>query len=363
MKRTTDIFLLTVMLILTGCSKVNGIPDSEPGVLEGTYIFFNADLPDTKGAMIDGPSLPSEAGTAFGVFGFRPDGTPVFDRYKADANSTFDDVAKVYRPTSGSDQFTYDYLSLWHAGTHTFYAYYPYDETQVIIPDTGIDANNRPYITFSQPTTLSSMVDMMTAKTTAQSSEGEVVLPFYHRLFAFEVVLRNTHHISSSQPSETVGKFRINGADVNFTDVTKSATVYFDDGADTDSEPDLVLSQETIENISSKLGGTDVSAPATNQQYIDVSLNNGNYYFFIPCESLSVNCTLKYLNAWNEECEYSLTQTLSPEGGFLAGHKYALVIKKTQTGNLVEFVPSLQMVYDDNGNHWGDNPDINIDFN
>lgn len=240
-----------------------------------------------------------------------------------------------------------------------FHAYFPYSEST-----TAGKENGRPYVTYTQPTgiTLDTMVDFMTASTLA-SSGSPVVLPFVHRLFAFEVVLRNQHAVNPTQPSETVNTFRVKTVEVVFKDVTKSAKFYFND-ADNDGNLDYVRSTDKIALIENEFGSIDIQAPSAGESYTDTSLNGDNVYLFIPSPSLTISYSMTYTNAWNEDCTYMLNdQTLSPTGGFLPGKRYALVIKKSQNGDLVEFAPSLELVYDST-NQWDETtPDIDIEFN
>lgn len=330
-----------------GCGGHYGIDDPNPEVLEGSYIFFDAGVTVTKGTLINDTTPLKTEGSSLGVLGFRPDGADIFLNHD-------NHVAQL---TWGNSQFNYSPLALWHAGEHMFHAYYPYGEST-----TAGKENDRPYVTYTQPTGINAMVDFMTASTVA-SSGSPVTLPFVHRLFAFEVVLRNQHAVNPNQPSETVNKFRVKAVEVAFKAVTKSAKFYFND-ADNDGNLDYVRSNDKIELIKNEFGSIDIPAPSAGESHTNTSINGNDVFLFIPSPTLTVSCSMTYTNAWNEDCTYTLSdQTLSPTGGFLPGKKYALVIKKSQNGDLVEFTPSLELVYDGT-NQWDETtPDIDIEFN
>ena len=127
MKNIYYIFLSIVLL--SGCSKhsaLPGSPDSDTQIVPGSYIFFDAEVAETKATenLVANGTLPPANKTSFGIYGLRSDGvTPVFKSYSAGTNSPFDNVAIAYR-MSRNETFRYDNLTLWHNGTHSFFAYY-----------------------------------------------------------------------------------------------------------------------------------------------------------------------------------------------------------------------------------------------
>ena len=310
--------------------------------MEGSYIFFDAGVLETKGALInDAEPLKSEG---IGVFGFRPDGAPIFLNHE-------NNVAHL---TWSDDQFNYSPLALWHSGQHNFYAYYPYGSS--IIDITGI-SDSRPYITYTQPTTLDAMVDVMTDSQSAASSDGQVTFTLAHRLFAFAVKVSNLQ-------TESDKSLVIKSATIDFqaNTIPASATLYFDD-QNKDDVPDMTagssiasllqhrytVSQETIANGSSR------------------DINDDNFFLFAPCPSLSIKMSLTIVGAWGDEVEITIpTQdsatdgdeyyTLTPDGnGFLPGHKYFFNIKKADK--------SIEFTLEDAGLAWEENEDIDIGFN
>jgi hypothetical protein len=64
--------------------------------------------------------------------------------------------------------------------------------------------------------------------------------------------------------------------------------------------------------------------------------------------------TITFLNAWDEECSFEVSNTITPEDGFLPGHKYALVINKIDHGQEMVFTPSIKQ--------WDSFDDIDIEF-
>lgn len=345
------------MLLLTGCGKHSAIPDKDTNVQLGSYIFFDAGLAETKGTLFSGNTLPGDPGTSFSVFGFRADNTtPIFTNHPGG-------VATVFRPEDSSAStpkpFTYDNLELWHSGTHSFYAYYTHESIpNSVISQIGSDASGH-YLVYAQPTQLSGMTDLMTACTTATSADGEVELVFNHRLSALDLVVRNMHTTNDMQPDVNAGKFRVTELVINLN-VSKTANMYFTD-SDKNGVVDVTLSSEQV-SISYSRPQFDISAPEQGKTYRDYSVcsSSGNFFLFAPCASLNVQLTLKYINVWNEQCEFSLDQEIKLQNGsFLPGYKYVFIVTKKSVGNEVEFETSLVTDYENNGNRL----DIDIEYN
>lgn len=345
MKIKITYIVLSLLVLLTGCAKHSN-PD--PEVLTGRYIFFDAGLPQTKGTLESSETFLKTEGTAFGVFGYRLSNVPVFDLYSISADGVFEspynNVAKVYRP-SGTGPVTYDGLAQWTTGSHNFYAYYPYESNPSMIT-VNTDATD-PYITYNQPTTLDDMVDVMTASTgeitiaNTTSSSGVIDLAFDHRLFALNVVIKN-------QQVDSEESIKLTSASVAFTNIASAAIMYFD-GNTNGSETTTLSHTYTIE---------------ANEQVIDyndeLNLNGENSdntpFLFIPCTSLAVSLTLGLVNSWGETVTLQPTLTATPSGGFLAGHTYALIIKKVdkEVGFVYDLVDDWQVKEGD---------DMNMGFN
>lgn len=303
-----------------------------PEGLEGSYIFFDAGVTVTKGALInDAEPLKSE-GSSLGVFGFRPDGAAIFLNHDS----------HVARLTWSDDQFNYSPLALWHSGPHDFYAYYPYESS--ILNIAGI-SESTPYITYTQPTTLDGMVDVMTDSKSAESAEGQVAFTLAHRLFAFDVVLIN-------EQTDSKREITVNSAKIEFADINSEAKFYFQDGTDDDTELDYTASEAialTHEyspvTVPAKTGTVQV-AHNFNQKTVDGNVV-ADPFLLIPCAGMKVKVTLDITTPWGEQKEYVYdhlsegTTPLAPATGvFKAGYKYRLNITKTDKG--VEYAWSVE---------------------
>lgn len=322
-------YILMALLIICGCDKSSlSTNDTE---YTNQYIFFDASVETTKGTLVTGTALPSAAGTSFGVFAYRgAQNTPVFDMYSNNNN-----IAKLYRPEDNKP-FKYDQLALWTAGEpHSFYAYYPYNATSTI---TGIGQNNgTAFITYSQPSNLDEMVDVMTASVRNTTSDKHTTSPvsftFNHRLFAIGLTVVNAQTESKSDVA-------ITSANIEFVGVNTSAEF----NMDADDTYNIALSTG---NITHTYTPTTIRGPQNNSS-VSYNFNDGNEFLLIPCRSLQVNINLKIKNVWKnengeeiyvEEIPYTLNKTITPTGGFVAGKKYQLTVTKTDKG--VEFVCEL----------------------
>lgn len=359
---------LPIILLMSGCAGNSQlIPDDE--ISFDAYIFFDPEIVLTKGNLLNDAVLPAAASTSFGVFGYRPDGSHVFGMYSetptgSQLTSAFDNVAVMYRPEDRA-AFIYDALALWERGAHDFYAYYPYENPKgAAISNISYEA--RPYIVYQQPVTLASMTDVLTAaalaKTATDNDAQPIQLKFEHRLFAFDVILKN-------EQSETARNFRINQAVIEFMNVRKEAAIYFDDDGNTtdlDTYPDLVLKSEILPQIAHVFDLPEdfvIEAPGSEVEYIDYNLNEDCSFLFPPCTELQVKFTLSFLNFWGEECSFTIDRTIKPEGGFQPGYKYAFVVSKKDNGEEIEFETSLRFISGVNGNHWDRSEEINLEFN
>lgn len=270
------------------------------------YIFIDAGVAATKGLLLSG-TLPAAKNTAFGVLGYRgTQNKPVFDMYS-------NNIAKLYRPAE-SGLFKYDELALWTAGeSHSFYAYYPYDATSV-----GYDDNGTPYITYSQPKGLGSMVDVMTAtvlKTNAAAHKTEpVTFDFQHRLFAIGLNVVNAQ--------ESKQDIVITEAAIEFVDVNTTARFNIDsDKSYTASTPANISHNYDFEPVTLSIPVGEIS--------VSHNLNSGNEFLFIPCSSLTVKISLKLKNAWGQESSYTINETITPGGGLEAGKRYQMTVTKS----------------------------------
>ena len=287
----------------------------------------------------------------FGVFGFREDGSPIFDRYKTGDGYPFDNVANVYR-TGYQQKFKYDLLALWHNGQHTFHGFLPWDEAKTVITAAGLNSSGRPHISYVQPAYLADMKDVLTGSVQATKDGGEVTIPMVHRLFSFYVKLNNNQ-------DESEREIIVKSAKVNFFDIASTADLYFDD-TDADGYPDMAVGSG-VTHPSHEF----VLEPKTLSYGSSLEFNKNNSianpFLFLPCNSLKVKVSITIINSWGEEVTLTPAEssgdqaiTLAPAGGFLSGKKYILNINKSDKD--ITYLASLQ-----NWNTTGD--DIPIDFN
>ena len=343
---------------------------------------------ETKANLYEGLVLPQDANTSFGVFGVRSDGvTPIFDAYSQfkvsedgksiTGDSPFDNVALVYR-NADNDPFQYDKLALWDGGEHTFYAYYingsefhpslsvkKKDEfssaTKSVISNIGID-DSGVYMQYVQPTTLESMVDVMTANTTTSRTENnEVALSFEHRLFAFDIVVRNNQILDSDFKAQ---KLVVKSSKATFQ-VHAGGFFYF-------NATDDLLSTTTC-SVEKEFGSFEIRQP-TSDNIREYNLNRetrGSLSFlFLPCASLKIKFEMTYVNRWGDDMPYTYDSIdgndppLTVEGGFQAGQKYKFTIVKNNFGSEFEFVPQIAVVNDEDKTEgsWN-NKDVDHEFN
>ena len=181
------------------------------------------------------------------------------------------------------------------------------------------------------------MADVLTASVSTPPITDPVSFIFEHRLFALDVVLRN---------SQTVTKTDLNVTDavVEFT-VGSSQYLFFDGTVGDD--PDATTCTITYDFIDQQV---IVDKPSGNTPR-DYNLNaehakiDRNYYtfLFLPCSSLKVKFDLTLLNSWDEESTFTYDSEISVPGGFKAGHQYQFIItRKDSNGEDIEFTTSVE---------------------
>ena len=194
-----NIFLtLLLSLLFAGCDKADEILDIEPDTPTYGYILFNADKP-TRGALVN------DMNRHFGVMGcywgynnqndiwttVRVLATPdVFHAQKI----TYDNESQLHsydlEPSTNGTQ-----LKPWEFGhKYTFFGYYPYEtESQGTLSVSADNVQGTPYITYTLPTDVAKMQDVMTAAVydTDYRSTREVAFTFKHRLTAVDVQMVN----------------------------------------------------------------------------------------------------------------------------------------------------------------------------
>lgn len=314
MRRAINIILSLVIVFTCACTKVDN--GSVPPVSESDfpYIFFDAMVAQTKSNLLTGSSLPTAEKTSFGVYG--NDGTKL----------VFENV-KMYRPDAGAS-FIYDELVLWEDNTYDFYAYYPYNDSnsnsnvEVVLGDDS----PVPYISYTQPTSLDKMVDVMTASAIGKTpSSNPVPLTFNHRLFALDVVLVNAQK-SDDNTDNTDNTLNISKVELKLSNLISSAKLYFDG---------------TISPVGTEYNYSEYSYD--NQNNIEIKSGDNAYdingegsFLLLPCESFYFSITIEGTDEWGS-FTYSTEKKVTCDGGFLAGKQYQLSItKKAENGFIVK---------------------------
>lgn len=311
MNRSIHIILSLVLVSLCACTGIDtGVRPDMPDP-RYPYIFFDAEVASgTKSNLVVGTALPSDAGTSFGVFGYR-EGESVFEPA----------VVENYRPSKDA-AFIYNNLATWMPEvSHEFYAYYPY-ETEAITEAGLTTDDSKPYVKYVQPTELEKMVDVMTASET-ESSASPVLLNFQHRLFSLDVVIKN------GQTSDGAS-LELTEASVVFTDVVSEAELYYDG------------THAVIGDTRVHVAAENVFKPDDKGQII---INGDDSFLFLPCDELTMICLLKGNDEWGELGDWVLGENnpglvvnqkiAAPDGGFKAGKKYVVVITKTDADGFV----------------------------
>ena len=346
------IFIFLLFLGIS-CTKINHSSD-EPVQLD-SYIFFDEGTVKTKGNLLTGTALPTSAGTSYGVMGLRgTSNTQVFGVYASGNTSTtgnkfkHNNVAYVYRPAA-NENFTYEKLVLWTNEPHKFCAYYPYFASCVtgLVADDAATSGVDPYLSYTQPTTLAGMTtDLLTAYTeasynaNASATQNMVGLNFKHRLFAFNVLLKNT--------SGT--KMVIKEAILTITS-PDGAKLYFNGQVTPNTSTTTITHNYVVRGSDYTLGSGTVASP--NSIYL-----NENHFLLLPCSSLNIDFEMTFVNIWGEEVVWNINGDITPptpEGaGFVAGNKYDLVLTRKVINDNVTFVPSVE--------DWGSMADIEHNF-
>lgn len=322
MKKALHIIILLTAMSISACTKIN-ISTEQPGT-QYPYIFFDAEVLQTK-AMLNSQTLPYEAGTDFGVFGYKGDSesnTPVFVYENQGVKAE-----RMYRKKDNGS-FLYDNLVLWTEDTYDFYAYYPY------IPGTqiGMHEHNGAYVTYTQPESLTAMVDFMTASNTGveYSKNGSLVnFEFEHRLFAFDVEIKN-----GSTSSQAI---TISSAKITLHNVASGAVLYYTEDIETIGDPIDITAEFPSETESIEAGS-------------HLILNREDSFLLLPTSSLTVSFNITGTDGFGDFDISVDTQTITSD--FEAGQRYKMVISKLDGEGFMATVSG-----------WEDGGDITFKFN
>jgi hypothetical protein len=326
MKRIHYIVLAAILTVGSGCSELVNDPTPQLPDKERSYIFFNPVVDEavsSKAGLIEGTALPSAKDTDFGVIGYYND-----DSLFSPAYSSTNGIARVYRP-GDSQLFQYDNLMFWLHPTeeHDFYAYYPY-QINGAIP--AITSNNA--LTYSQPSANdASMVDLMTAHTSTGKC-AEVGLTFNHRLWALDVVIKNsqTEGLNAAGEVVTNPSIYITGVKLHVDDFPIGGTIPLDGS---DPTPNTTTADYTYTVFTSASGDEIKSTNATSE----VAQNTKQYgsLLFLPGATLKYRLEIAYVDSRGtvrgNNTFYFPSQTTYQTStvAFAEGNKYTLTINKT----------------------------------
>lgn len=294
MNRTPYIPLVLTVLLAAACTKP--MPDSEISDSQSTsrsYIFFEPEIIEAAETRAD---IPFEH-DSFGVMGFVGN-SAVFSGHTGDK-------AEVRKE---GDLYTYSPLAQWQGSqNHNFYGFYPYSLSSSV--NTGADYI--PYITYTQPTTLASMLDVMTAKTGPVTKQSYVTLTFTHRLWALDVKVKNSqkNQVTVSPDGSEVTK------DPNLTIVEAKLYIYgipasgnISLGSDavtssTDIQPSAAICYNLLPTSQSALPKTLASTKEETFQQL----------LFIPCNGLYYRLEITFKNSWGAAYLYTYPDYPTPE--------------------------------------------------
>ena len=329
------IFILLLVLGIS-CTK-NEHPSDEPLQLD-SYIFFDEGLVKTKANLHTEAVLPAAANTSYGVMGLRgASNSQVFNMYS-------NNIAQLYRPAAG-ENFTYDKLVLWTDEVHRFCAFYPYSAsciTGVVADDATTSGVVDPYLSYTQPTTLSDMTDLLTAYTSASynsnvsQQENLVGINFIHRLFAFNVQIANLYG----------EKLTITKAKLTVT-VPDGAKLYFDGSV----KPNTTTKTIVHNYVSNKLELTNGAGINLNNQTNKDKVS----FLFLPCQELDIDFELSFINKFGKEVTFNVYGLAPTDAeGFVAGKEYSLILRRVVANDNATFESTIE--------EWTIGSDINHDF-
>ena len=304
MKRLLNILFVLTATIAVSCSRYS-VTNLGPGK---SYIFFEPDMlkiAETKVDLIS--EFPTAEGTAFGVLGFYNDGNPIFTGYK-------NNIANIYK---NSDVYKYDNLSPWVGDQkHTFHAFYPYTD---LVNSIAVGSDNIPYISYTQPTTVADMKDILGVYTEVESPVSAVQLHFQHLLWAFNIVVKN------SQTKETAATGDIVNPYMKVTEVTFKLQEF-------PSSVNLKLDESyTVTSNNTQDQSYTIYSNGTGEQ-----INHGESkvygpLLFIPITGLKYQVTVKYTTQGGASGTYvypAAEEYKTVSSGFEHGKAYDLTIEK-----------------------------------
>lgn len=317
MDKKLHIVLVTALLIFSACTERLLGPESE---IESShsYIFFEQKVVtsvESKANLITEKSLPKVESSAFGVIGYAGSNTTSIFSGNGIANVYWDNTV-----------FKYDNLAIWHGNetVHRFYAYYPYSIDQAIINQNS----GNPYILYTQPTTESTMQEVLTAyQSMKRSTDLTVPLEFHHRLWALEVEIKNSQSTGLDSDNEVTQTptITITGIDVIVKNFPTSARIYLNDGIATEH------SKGDNGNVTLTAGPTTYSLPVNESENNVIAKDGTRTYghlLFLPVSSFKYQIVIKYLDSRGKSDQFTSTEKTATMT-FAEGTKYTLKVNKT----------------------------------
>ena len=96
---------------------------------------------------------------------------------------------------------------------HTFYAFYPYNDLQGKV---SVGTDKIPYISYTQPTAMADMKDILGTSLTVSNPESPVRLHFQHLLWAFKINVKNSQTNEVNNDGDTIEKPYLKVTEVTF---------------------------------------------------------------------------------------------------------------------------------------------------
>ncbi len=202
MKRIYKILAYALIVVaLCGCNN-EGVLGNDDGTIDiptgNGYIYFDTEVL-SRGALVTDNYLMAD----FGVFGYEYAGTWDAAVVMAKPN-VFKRTPEEIRYNAGL--YEYDDVKTWSGKNYAFFAYYPFDNSNVVTSDANTEGE--PYVTFTLPSRsdVTQHVDLMTANLigTNGASSKNVVLNMRHRLAAIDVGARNYYEYAYEQDGNIV---------------------------------------------------------------------------------------------------------------------------------------------------------------
>jgi hypothetical protein len=185
------------------------------------------------------------------------------------------------------------------------------------------------------------MQEVLTASaSTKKTSNLTVPLEFHHRLWALDVVVKNsqTTGVDADNNVTSTPTITVTGIDVTVKNFPTSASIYL-------NGTDLVLTRGSDDNL--LLNNSNVySLPIPDGSVIAKGSDEtyGSLLFLpVPANIFTYQITVKYLDSTGKSAEFTSTEKTSSIA-FEAGKKYTLTVNKTND----QFV--MGEYYDPDGN-------------